>query len=247
MSRDLQHWLHTRLEAVTETLDLPLDAGHLERLAVELTPAVKALLAQQERVAPSPSCTRCYGADAERFVALGGATAACPACGPSELRSRVVELEAQVTEYERPADEDPIAYALTDQAEKPFPPYGGHDPTCAYVSGMTTRCTCAELADDVTPQVAKLRALLADQATDGAGFFQPGHGYTHRPGADSPGGPRLRFYCESVTTGRTTGQPVARGWGGRRYGDRWTSVQQARGLEDWQSGAWVDTTAGGER
>ncbi|MGY1579207.1 hypothetical protein [Streptomyces sp. MN13] len=25
----------------------------------------------------------------------------------------------------------------------PFPPYGGHDPACAYVSGMTTRCTCS--------------------------------------------------------------------------------------------------------
>src|SRR5690606_21523185 len=79
-----------------------------------------------------------------------------------------------------------------------------------------------------------------------ADFFQPGHAYTHRPGPDSPGGPRLRFYCESVTTDKATGQPVARGWGGRRYGDRWTSVQQARGLGDWQSGAWVDTTAGGD-
>jgi hypothetical protein len=29
------------------------------------------------------------------------------------------------------------------ESEKPFPPYGGHDATCAYVSGMTTRCTCA--------------------------------------------------------------------------------------------------------
>jgi hypothetical protein len=47
-------------------------------------------------VAPSPSCTRCYGADAARFVAKGGATSACRVCGPSEaeqLRSRVAELE----------------------------------------------------------------------------------------------------------------------------------------------------------
>ncbi|AVH57869.1 MULTISPECIES: hypothetical protein [Streptomyces] len=36
-------------------------------------------------VAPSPSCTRCYGADAVRFVAQGGATAPCPVCGPSEV------------------------------------------------------------------------------------------------------------------------------------------------------------------
>lgn len=81
---------------------------------------------------------------------------------------------------------------------------------------------------------------------DVTGFFQPGHAYTHHPGPDTIGGPRLRFYCETVTTDRTTGQPVARGWGGRRYGDRWTSVQHTRGLEDWQSGQWADTTAGGD-
>ncbi|MFC8986904.1 hypothetical protein [Streptomyces sp. NPDC057115] len=137
--------------------------------------------------------------------------------GWGAARDRVAELEARLAEYDRPADEDPIAYALTEQA------------------------------DDVTPQVAKLRALLAGQATDGSEFFEPGHAYTHRPGPDDLGGPRLRFYCESVTTDRDTGQPVARGWGGRRYGDRWTSVQRARGLEEWRSGQWVDTTAGGDQ
>jgi len=35
-------------------------------------------------VAPSPSCTRCYGADAARFVATGGVTSPCRVCGPSE-------------------------------------------------------------------------------------------------------------------------------------------------------------------
>ncbi|WP_125214670.1 hypothetical protein [Streptomyces griseofuscus] len=29
------------------------------------------------------------------------------------------------------------------RTEQPFPPRGGHDASCAYVSGMTTRCTCA--------------------------------------------------------------------------------------------------------
>ncbi|MEV5163895.1 hypothetical protein AB0K66_04605 [Streptomyces werraensis] len=47
MSRDLQHRLHTRLELAAQMLDLPLTADHLERLAVELTPAVKALIAEQ--------------------------------------------------------------------------------------------------------------------------------------------------------------------------------------------------------
>jgi hypothetical protein len=30
------------------------------------------------------------------------------------------------------------------RTEEPFPPRGGHDANCAYVSGMTTRCTCAD-------------------------------------------------------------------------------------------------------
>lgn len=30
------------------------------------------------------------------------------------------------------------------RTEEPFPPRGGHDELCAYVSGMTTRCTCSE-------------------------------------------------------------------------------------------------------
>ncbi|MEU2780586.1 hypothetical protein [Streptomyces sp. NPDC007110] len=47
MSRALQHQLHSRLELATQMLDLPLTAKHLEDLAAELTPAVKALLAEQ--------------------------------------------------------------------------------------------------------------------------------------------------------------------------------------------------------
>jgi hypothetical protein len=33
---------------------------------------------------------------------------------------------------------------LAARTEEPFPPRGGHDELCAYVSGMTTRCTCSE-------------------------------------------------------------------------------------------------------
>lgn len=29
------------------------------------------------------------------------------------------------------------------RTEEPFPPRGGHAELCAYVSGMTTRCTCS--------------------------------------------------------------------------------------------------------
>ncbi|MFF9215572.1 hypothetical protein [Streptomyces viridosporus] len=48
MSRPpLQHQLHTRIELAVQMLDLPLTADHIERLALELTPALKALLAEQ--------------------------------------------------------------------------------------------------------------------------------------------------------------------------------------------------------
>ncbi|MFE1109656.1 hypothetical protein ACFW5U_27735 [Streptomyces rochei] len=30
------------------------------------------------------------------------------------------------------------------RTEEPFPPRGGHDELCAYVSGMTSRCTCSD-------------------------------------------------------------------------------------------------------
>ncbi|MFB7597208.1 hypothetical protein [Streptomyces sp. NPDC056160] len=48
MSRaPLQHQLHSRIELAAQVLDLPLSAEHIERLAVELTPAVRAILAEQ--------------------------------------------------------------------------------------------------------------------------------------------------------------------------------------------------------
>ncbi|MCL6733337.1 hypothetical protein [Streptomyces neyagawaensis] len=46
MSRDLQLALHGRLTTAVAVLDLPLNGQHLERLAIELTPAVAAMLAE---------------------------------------------------------------------------------------------------------------------------------------------------------------------------------------------------------
>ncbi|MBE4790966.1 hypothetical protein [Streptomyces caniscabiei] len=48
MSRALQHQLHSRLETVTALRDLPLTRQHIEALAVDLTPIVKALLAEAD-------------------------------------------------------------------------------------------------------------------------------------------------------------------------------------------------------
>ncbi|MEU0458354.1 hypothetical protein ABZ322_36490 [Streptomyces sp. NPDC006129] len=47
MSSNLQQQLHSRLDLAATILGLPLTAEHLERLAAELAPAIKALLAEQ--------------------------------------------------------------------------------------------------------------------------------------------------------------------------------------------------------
>lgn len=149
--------------------------------------------------------------------------------GRRELRARVAELEAaaqQIVHLHKDSPMGPCPVCIDADAM-----VRGDDYTLPYP------CPTARLAGAKDCDPPSYRT---------ADFFQPGHAYTHRPGPDSPGGPRLRFYCESVTTDKATGQPVARGWGGRRYGDRWTSVQRAHGLEDWQSGAWADTTTGGD-
>ncbi|MFE3855228.1 hypothetical protein ACFXPN_29355 [Streptomyces griseorubiginosus] len=44
--RTLQHRVHAILRTATDMLDLPLGTQHVERLAVEVTPAVRALLAE---------------------------------------------------------------------------------------------------------------------------------------------------------------------------------------------------------
>ncbi|MFF3928619.1 hypothetical protein [Streptomyces hirsutus] len=46
MSRELQHSLHASIETAVVFDDLPLDHRHIEALAVQLTPQVKALIAQ---------------------------------------------------------------------------------------------------------------------------------------------------------------------------------------------------------
>ncbi|MFF9279572.1 hypothetical protein [Streptomyces griseosporeus] len=47
MSAPLQHQLHSRIELAAQMLGLPLTPDQLERLALELTPWVKARLAEQ--------------------------------------------------------------------------------------------------------------------------------------------------------------------------------------------------------
>ncbi|MCI3271437.1 hypothetical protein [Streptomyces cylindrosporus] len=95
---------------------------------------------------------------------LGGATA------------RVAELEQQLSVRDRPVDEDPIAFALTNRAVVPAgfcrneSPYGrrcdltaGHDGDHAMADGAGGHFGWPASDEDATPQVRKLRELLAGQ------------------------------------------------------------------------------------
>jgi hypothetical protein len=83
-----------------------------------------------------------------------------------EAQARVAELEAGFAESERPADEDPIRYTLTAQAEEDCDHPNGYGPNgCAGCGAFTP----ADGQDDVTPQVAKLRTLLAGQREQAGG------------------------------------------------------------------------------
>lgn len=79
-----------------------------------------------------------YQAMAKRLVDAQLVQSPETAAETDRLRKRVAELEGLLEAPGRDADEDPIAYALTDMAELPA-------------------------VDDVTPKVQKRRALFAGQ------------------------------------------------------------------------------------
>ncbi|MEW2567693.1 hypothetical protein [Streptomyces sp. NPDC047070] len=72
MSRHLQHKLHTAIVTAAATLDLPLTDGHIEALAVELTPAVKAIVAPLnatiDELSPAPYTLAEAADGADRIV-----------------------------------------------------------------------------------------------------------------------------------------------------------------------------------
>lgn len=75
------------------------------------------------------------------------------------LLNRVAELEARLLEHDRPADEDPIRYTLT---EKQCGADLGPGYRCQRPAGHSGDCEpTPDAEDDVTPQVERLRALLA--------------------------------------------------------------------------------------
>ena len=81
MSRTLQHRLHTQLRTAVDLLDLPLTEQHIEGLAVELTPAIAALLAEAQALAVEDAPVA-YGVTADTTVneETGVATAEYAGC-----------------------------------------------------------------------------------------------------------------------------------------------------------------------
>lgn len=60
------------------------------------------------------------------------------------LGEYVVDHSSKRAETREAAMDQHREALYTARTEEPFPPRGGHDEMCAYVSGMTTRCTCSE-------------------------------------------------------------------------------------------------------
>jgi hypothetical protein len=59
------------------------------------------------------------------------------------LGGYVINHSSKAAGNREAAMDDHRAALHAARTEQPFPPRGGHDETCAYVSGMTTRCTCS--------------------------------------------------------------------------------------------------------
>jgi len=128
---------------------------------------LRARVAELEYVASSPSCTRCYGADAVRFVAQGGATAPCPVCGPLEverLQARVAELEAERHTTNEALDDAVQALranrdriAELGAEKKRAAAHAERLATC--LVARTEELMAAESADGITRRIAPTQAL----------------------------------------------------------------------------------------
>lgn len=159
--------------------------------------------------------------------------------GKARWRARAEKAEARVAELEAglPVMHTALFKALDRVSELEAERHTTNEALDDAVQELRAR---RREPDDVTPQVRKLRVLLAGQRA--VSFFQPGHTYAAR--ANWPDGrERFRFRCESVTTDPESGEPRALGQHGRRTVDGgWAWSPNPRTFEDWRGGAWTDIT-----
>lgn len=153
----------TMLDRAREALNARMTKDDL-RLVLENTithaEALRARLAEYEAMAPQ----QCPAGKHADWLVDSEYAHACPWC-------QIDDLKARLAEYERPADEDPIRYTLTEQTEATEYRYCGADLgrteypyTCNRRIAHKGPCdpTRDDAEDDVTPQVARLRAVLAE-------------------------------------------------------------------------------------
>ncbi|MFE7236134.1 hypothetical protein ACFVAF_37080 [Streptomyces sp. NPDC057596] len=124
MSRALQHQLLSILQTATATLDLPLDSGHLERLAVEVTPVISALLATTQATAEEDAPIRCTLTGAQLDEAAGVRT--------TEYAGRISRIGVDV-------DEDSPAALLAAELRGRQPDVIATDVPDAKYLGLTVR------------------------------------------------------------------------------------------------------------
>lgn len=88
-----------------------------------------------------------------------------------ETAAELERLRARLAEYERPADEDPIRYTLTETADAEDGVSGPCDCGEGAVHYTADDCPAKQRAatGDVMPQVAKLRSILAGQREQAGG------------------------------------------------------------------------------
>ncbi|WP_405925475.1 hypothetical protein [Streptomyces sp. NBC_00035] len=134
MSRDLQQTLLSRIDLAVTVLDLPLTRDHIERLAVELTPAVKALLAQDQAIEAIPVA---YA------VVAGAAETATPeytACTRRvEGQVETTQVEGCLCRIDMDVDLDSPAATLAERFRASQPDVTATDVPDATTLGLTVR------------------------------------------------------------------------------------------------------------
>lgn len=118
MSRDLQHTLHTALTTAVAMYDLPLTGLDVETLAVELTPAVKAMLAEQDatiaELEPAPYALTEVVERADRIVSeYAGCTLSIQPDVAEDAPAALLGLELRSTQPDILALDVPSATHLT--------------------------------------------------------------------------------------------------------------------------------------
>lgn len=136
MSRDLQQKLLSRIDLAAAVLDLPLTRDHIERLAVELTPAVKAILAEDQAVADEPVAYAVVAGVAEMAT---HEYAACTGLIEARSETETTQVEGCLCRIGLDVDLDSPAATLAQKLRSSQPDVTATDVPNAVTLGLTVR------------------------------------------------------------------------------------------------------------